>query len=116
VLITHDMGVVAELADRILVMYAGRAAEIGAADSIMHRPAHPYTQALMLSAMIAEAPAKSALRAIVGSAPALDARPGGCPFHPRCPHAQADCRERVPELRPYGDVLIACHHPAPAPA
>jgi oligopeptide/dipeptide ABC transporter ATP-binding protein len=65
----------------------------------------------MLSAMIAEAPAKSELRAIVGTAPALDARPGGCPFHPRCPRAQADCRDHEPESRPFRDVVIACHHP-----
>jgi oligopeptide/dipeptide ABC transporter ATP-binding protein len=116
VLITHDMGVVAELADRILVMYAGRAAEIGSAGSVMGRPSHPYTEALMLSAMIAEAPAKTDLRAIVGTAPALDARPGGCRFHPRCPRAQADCRDREPELRSYRDVLIACHHPVGEPA
>jgi oligopeptide/dipeptide ABC transporter ATP-binding protein len=111
VLITHDMGVVAELADRILVMYAGRAAEIGAAASIIDRPTHPYTQALMLSAMVAEVAPKTELRAITGTAPALDAPPSGCPFHPRCPRAQDDCRTMTPALRAIGDVLAACHHP-----
>jgi oligopeptide/dipeptide ABC transporter ATP-binding protein len=116
VLITHDMGVVAELADRILVMYAGRAAEVGAAASIIDRPMHPYTQALMLSAMVAEVAPKTELRAITGTAPALDARPSGCPFHPRCPRAQDDCRAIRPALRPIGEVLAACHHPIGAAA
>lgn len=111
ILITHDMGVVAELADRILVMYAGKAAEIGTADSIMTRPCHPYSQALMLSATMSEAPAKADLRAIAGSAPTLNAFPPGCRFHPRCPSAQDDCRAAVPPLRPFGDVTLACHHP-----
>jgi oligopeptide/dipeptide ABC transporter ATP-binding protein len=114
VLITHDMGVVAELADRILVMYAGKVVEIGAADSIMRAPLHPYTQALMLSASVSEAPAKTDLRAIAGTAPMLGRHPAGCPFHPRCPSAQQDCREVEPPLRPLGSVQIACHHPLAA--
>ncbi|MFO1055856.1 MAG: ABC transporter ATP-binding protein [Dongiaceae bacterium] len=111
VLITHDMGVVAELADRILVMYAGKAAEIGPADAIMQRPSHPYTRALMLSAMIAEAPPKAELGAIRGTAPPLGARPSGCPFHPRCPAAQEDCRAAMPPVRAHRAVRLACHHP-----
>jgi oligopeptide/dipeptide ABC transporter ATP-binding protein len=116
VLITHDMGVVAELADRILVMYAGRAAEIGTAASIIDHPSHPYTQALMLSAMVTAVAPKTELRAIAGAAPALDARPSGCPFHPRCPRAEDDCRAITPALRPVGDALAACHHPIGAAA
>ena len=112
VLITHDMGVVAEIADRIMVMYAGRAAEIGAAGSIIDHPAHPYTQALMTSAMVAEAAPKSELRAILGTAPPLHARPAGCAFHPRCARAAEDCRAIEPALRKVGDVLAACHHPS----
>ncbi len=121
IIITHDMGVVAELADRILVMYAGRAAEIGAADTIMRRPAHPYTRALMLSAMMSQGEPKRELPAIQGTAPMLNAFPEGCRFHPRCPLATADCRRSVPALRPHGPVRLACHHPlvtgatAPAP-
>jgi oligopeptide/dipeptide ABC transporter ATP-binding protein len=111
IIITHDMGVVAELADRILVMYAGRAAEIGTADAIMRRPSHPYTQALMLSAMISETPAKQELRAIRGAAPGLNAMPPGCRFHPRCPRAEDDCRRDMPLLRSLGPVTFACHHP-----
>ena len=111
VLITHDMGVVAEIADRILVMYAGRIAEIGPVEAIMQRPSHPYTAALMTSAMISETRPKQELRAITGVAPPLGAFPPGCRFHPRCPKAEADCREIEPPVRPVASVEIACHHP-----
>jgi oligopeptide/dipeptide ABC transporter ATP-binding protein len=116
IIITHDMGVVAELADRILVMYAGRAAEIGPAEAIMRRPAHPYTQALMLSAMMSESLPKRELPAIIGTAPMLHAHPTGCRFHPRCPLAEADCRREIPPLRACGQVHLACHHPIAGPA
>jgi oligopeptide/dipeptide ABC transporter ATP-binding protein len=111
VLITHDMGVVAEIADRILVMYAGRIAEIGDAQAIMREPSHPYTAALMLSATISEANAKEDLLAITGSAPQLGAFPPGCRFHPRCPRALDDCAHVPPELRAAGVSRRACHHP-----
>ena len=110
-LITHDMGVVAELADRILVMYAGRVVETGAAAEVMTRPAHPYTQALLNCASISQAPFKSELNVIGGFAPTLTSRPSGCHFHPRCPYAQSDCVSAGPELRPIGMGMAACHHP-----
>ena len=116
VLITHDMGVVAEVADRILVMYAGRAVEIGPAAQILDRPAHPYTRALLTSAMIAEAPPKSEVRAISGTAPRLDGRPDGCAFHPRCPHAADVCRVQEPALRQRDGADVACHFPDVAAA
>jgi oligopeptide/dipeptide ABC transporter ATP-binding protein len=116
ILITHDMGVVAEVADRILVMYAGRIAEIGSADAIMLQPSHPYTAALMTSAMISETSAKQELNAIVGGAPGLDALPPGCRFHPRCPRADADCRTTEPQRRRFGAVEVACFHPIVAEA
>ncbi|MFA6156510.1 MAG: ABC transporter ATP-binding protein [Mesorhizobium sp.] len=111
ILITHDMGVVAEVADRILVLYAGRIAEIGPADAIMLQPSHPYTAALMTSAMISQTPAKQELNAIVGGAPGLGSFPPGCRFHPRCPRAQDDCRTIEPPRRKFGAVELACHHP-----
>jgi oligopeptide/dipeptide ABC transporter ATP-binding protein len=111
ILITHDMGVVAETADRILVMYAGRIAEIGSADAMMLQPSHPYTAALMTSAMISETPAKQELNAIVGGAPGLDAFPSGCRFHPRCPRADAECHKAEPQRRRLGPVEVACFHP-----
>jgi oligopeptide/dipeptide ABC transporter ATP-binding protein len=110
-LITHDMGVVAEIADRILVMYAGRLAEIGDADTIMRTPSHPYTAALMLSAMVSEAAPKQELQAISGSAPQLGAFPPGCRFHPRCPNAEDDCPLEQPPLRAAGASRFACYHP-----
>src|ERR1700744_3386870 len=116
ILITHDMGVVAETADRILVMYAGRIAEIGSADAIMLQPSHPYTAALMTSAMISETPAKQELNAIVGGAPGLDAFPSGCRFHPRCPRADAECQKAEPQRRRLGPVEVACFHPIAAQA
>jgi len=111
ILITHDMGVVAEIADRILVMYAGRIAEIGDAQTIMQAPSHPYTAALMLSATISEANAKEDLQAISGSAPQLGDFPPGCRFHPRCPKALGDCSLLPPELRTAGSIRRACYHP-----
>jgi oligopeptide/dipeptide ABC transporter ATP-binding protein len=114
VLITHDMGVVAEVADRILVLYAGRIAELGPADDIMLQPSHPYTAALMTSAMISQTPAKQDLNAIVGGAPGLGSFPPGCRFHPRCPRAQDDCRAITPPRRKFGTVELACHHPIEA--
>ena len=110
-LITHDMGVVAAIADRILVMYAGRTAEIGSADIILTAPSHPYSAALMKSAMISETPPKQDLEAITGTAPGLGAFPDACRFHPRCPLAQPDCSSVNPHRRPFGPVEIACHHP-----
>ena len=115
-LITHDMGVVAHLADRVLVMYAGRVVEVGPVEHILSRPAHPYTEALMLSGGLSEAPFKSPLRTIPGHAPPIDARPQGCNFNPRCPKAQGDCRVHTPELRVIRGTLAACHHPLDLPS
>ena len=110
-LITHDMGVVAELADRILVMYAGRVAEIGSAESVLRAPRHPYTRALMQSAAISELPFKQLLPAIAGTPPGHATRPSGCAFHPRCPRAEADCAVVVPPLQPSPAGALACHPP-----
>lgn len=114
VLITHDMGVVAEMADRILIMYAGRIAELGDAGHIMSHPSHPYSAALMLSAMISETPPKTPLKTIGGGVPALGAFPAGCRFHPRCPRASDICRREQPPLREVGPLAMACHHPIEA--
>jgi oligopeptide/dipeptide ABC transporter ATP-binding protein len=110
--ITHDMGVAADLADRLLVMYAGRAVEVGGAAHIFARPAHPYTDALLESAEIAAAEPKQPLQAIPGAPPPLGARPPGCPFHPRCPIARSRCREVRPALEPTeSGRLVACYFP-----
>ncbi|MEP3326205.1 MAG: ABC transporter ATP-binding protein [Nitratireductor sp.] len=110
-LITHDMGVVAEIADRILVMYAGTVAEEGPADLLMDRPVHPYTSVLLASAMMAEAAPQTELTVVPGGTPPLGAMPEGCRFHPRCPRATDLCRRVEPKLREIAGARAACHHP-----
>jgi peptide/nickel transport system ATP-binding protein len=106
-LITHDMGVIAEIADRIAVMYAGRLVEIGSADAILHAPAHPYTRGLMAS--IPSMQQRYAdLPQIEGSMPRLDAIPTGCAFHPRCPSRLPRCERERPILAAAGATQSAC--------
>ncbi len=90
-LITHDMGVIAEAADRVAVMYAGRLAELGPVREILTSPSHPYTDGLMASTPLASR-GKSRLHQIPGSMPRLNAIPDGCAFNPRCPYAADKCR------------------------
>ncbi len=90
-LITHDMGVIAETADRVAVMYAGRLAELGSVRDVLTAPHHPYTHGLMASTPLASQ-GKARLHQIPGSMPRLTAMPDGCAFHPRCPRAQDKCR------------------------
>ena len=93
-LITHNLGVVAEMCDRVAVMYLGRMVEQGSVDAIFHNPGHPYTRALLQSIPSISAPVRTMLPMISGSIPHPYNRPGGCPFHPRCP----DCMAGVCEL------------------
>jgi peptide/nickel transport system ATP-binding protein len=95
-LITHDMGVIAETADRVAVMYAGRIAEIGPVRDVVQRPHHPYTRGLMGAIPTAAARAER-LTQIPGSMPRLAAIPPGCAFYPRCAHAFDRCRRERPE-------------------
>ncbi|MDW4500012.1 ABC transporter ATP-binding protein [Sulfitobacter sp. D35] len=90
-LITHDMGVIAEAADRVAVMYAGRLAELGPVREVLTEPRHPYTYGLMASTPLASQ-GKSRLHQIPGAMPKLDRMPSGCAFHPRCPRAEERCR------------------------
>ncbi len=96
-LITHDMGVIASIADRVAVMYAGRVVESGAVADVIHRPRHPYTAGLMAS-IPSIADARTRLRQIDGAMPRLDAIPGGCAFHPRCGEALPRCAGERPTL------------------
>ena len=107
-LVTHDMGVIAETCDRVAVMYAGRIAEIGPVAEVIHRPAHPYTVGLMgsIPAMDEE---RERLLQIDGAMPRLSAIPAGCAFNPRCPHANDRCRSERPALLSLGGIRIACH-------
>jgi peptide/nickel transport system ATP-binding protein len=106
-LITHDMGVIAETADRVAVMYAGRIAEIGPVADVIHRPQHPYTKGLMgsIPSIIAE---REQLAQIDGTMPRLTAIPPGCAFHPRCPYAFDRCRRERPQLMAAGATRAAC--------
>ncbi|MER5670920.1 ABC transporter ATP-binding protein [Pseudonocardia alni] len=99
VLITHDLGVVAEVADRIAVMYAGRIVEQGDVHQLFANPAHPYTEALLASIPRLDSKGTE-LRAITGLPPTLTAIPDGCPFHPRCPRAVERCLGTDPPLIP----------------
>jgi peptide/nickel transport system ATP-binding protein len=106
-LVTHDMGVIAETADRVAVMYAGRVAEMGPVADVIHRPQHPYTVGLMGSIpSIGED--RDRLAQIDGAMPRLNAIPKGCAFNPRCPKVMPRCREERPELAPAGQSLAAC--------
>ena len=106
-LITHDMGVIAETADRVAVMYAGRIVEIGAVRDVVKSPRHPYTIGLMGSIPKPDVDTPR-LTQIPGSMPRLTAMPPGCAFHPRCPQAFAPCAARRPNLKPHGNAEVAC--------
>jgi peptide/nickel transport system ATP-binding protein len=106
-LITHDMGVIAETCDRVAVMYAGRVAELGPVQSVIHSPAHPYTVGLM-GAIPAIDQDRERLVQIDGTMPRLDAIPSGCAFHPRCPKVMPRCHAERPELLDAGATRAAC--------
>ncbi len=100
ILITHDMGVIAQTSDRIAVMYAGRLAEIGGTREVLTNPQHPYTQGLMASTPSVDAKSfGKALFQIPGAMPKLDALPPGCAFNPRCQHAHERCRQERPSVQ-----------------
>ncbi len=109
ILITHDLGVIAETADTVLVMYAGREMEYGPAREIFTAPQHPYTWGLLRSMPTIDVRLRE-LVAIEGTPPSLVSLPGGCPFHPRCPYAFGPCPTELPELLPLaGGHLDRCH-------
>jgi oligopeptide/dipeptide ABC transporter ATP-binding protein len=106
-LVTHDMGVAAMVADRIAVMYAGRLVEEGEKNALFAEPRHPYTVGLIAAAREAMTPG-SAYYSIPGAPPNLLVLPTGCSFAPRCPHSRAACHADDPPLRPFGAVRAAC--------
>jgi oligopeptide transport system ATP-binding protein len=111
ILITHDLGVVAGMADRVLVMYAGQAAESAPARALFRQPAHPYSAGLLHSIPRLDQRGRR-LQPVEGLPPDATRLPTGCPFHPRCGHATAACAEREPPRRPFGPAHHAfCHHP-----
>jgi peptide/nickel transport system ATP-binding protein len=112
VLITHDLGVVAETADEVAVMYAGRVMERADVDTALVAPEHPYTWGLLGSAPRSDAPQSARLQPIEGSPPSLITVPSGCPFHPRCPYAFDVCPREVPRLLESSvGHRVACHLP-----
>jgi peptide/nickel transport system ATP-binding protein len=110
--ITHDLAVVAELADRVAVMYAGRIVEVGSVDDVLDRPRHPYTLGLLNSSAAMVEPGER-LHQIDGVAPRIDSRPSGCPFRPRCGRAQPICAELDPAPTGSAERNFRCHNPVP---
>jgi peptide/nickel transport system ATP-binding protein len=116
IFITHDLGVIAQMADHVMVMYLGRVMEQGPVDRIFHAAQHPYTQALLRSIPSMQSAPRTPLPTISGSIPHAFTRPRGCPFHPRCPHAMPGrCDREPPALRPVADGhLVSCYLYEPA--
>jgi peptide/nickel transport system ATP-binding protein len=113
--ISHDIAVIAEVSDRIGVMYAGRLVELGDVDQIFKQPLHPYTYALMSSFPSVVGPRRE-LVTLPGEPPDLLHPPSGCRFHPRCPFATEECQRVVPEFRDMGGGhFVACDHPMEVP-
>jgi peptide/nickel transport system ATP-binding protein len=113
VFITHDLGVIAQMTNYVVVMYLGRVMEQGPVDQIFHAPAHPYTRALLRSIPTIHGETRTPLPVISGSLPHPFNRPTGCPFHPRCPEAMPGCATATPKLLPVAEgQSAACflHH------
>ncbi len=109
VIVSHDLGVIAEQTDDVAVMYAGRIVEHGPGEAVIGSPLHPYTRGLLDSIPNVEGPRTDRLRPIPGSPPSPARLPDGCAFHPRCPLARDSCRRDVPVLVPVGPRhQIAC--------
>ena len=116
VLITHDLGVVAGIANRVAVMYGGRVVELGSVRQVLKAPRHPYTQALLRSMPRVDDVADAPLVTIPGQPPNPRRLPPGCAFHPRCALTQDRCRVERPALVADGASRLACHFPVAAPA
>ena len=111
VLITHDLAIVAGIADRVAVMYAGRIVEEAPVHELFASPAHPYTAALLASVPRLDAALSARLSGIEGQPPSPGEESAGCAFAPRCPKAGDQCRQERPPLRPLGPGRVACHSP-----
>ncbi len=108
ILITHDLGVVSQMTERTLVMYAGRIIEAGRTREIINDPQHPYTQGL-INALPQQTTPGQRLKQIPGNMPSPASTPPGCAFSPRCEYATDNCRTVLPEMAQYGNVKVACH-------
>jgi oligopeptide/dipeptide ABC transporter ATP-binding protein len=113
--ISHDLGVIRQVSDRVGVMYLGKLVEIAPAEDFYTRPIHRYSEALLSAIPVPDPDAAAGRRRVMleGDVPSPIEPPSGCRFHPRCVHATDICRRQEPPLAPYGaDRLAACHHPA----
>ncbi|WP_342453073.1 ABC transporter ATP-binding protein [Jiella mangrovi] len=110
-LITHDLGVIAKMADRVAVLYAGRLIETAKTQALVTEPLHPYTAGLMQATPAPDETGVMRVRAIPGSMPGIGAAPSGCAFHPRCGRAQDICRQTPPPLADAGGRAAACYFP-----
>ena len=110
ILITHDLALVAESADRVVVLYAGQVVEMGPASEVFRNPQHPYTEALMKS-LPESGKGQARLNALAGVVPGANDRPNGCLLNPRCPYAMARCRTEEPELITSQDHAVRCFIP-----
>ena len=108
ILITHDLGVVSQMTERTMVMYAGRIIETGSTRAIINDPQHPYTQGL-INALPQQTKPGQRLKQIQGTMPALGRIPVGCPFNPRCEYATDTCRSQIPPMSQFAKVQVACH-------
>ena len=106
-LITHDMGVIAEMSDKVMIMYAGKSVEYGPVDDIFYSPKHPYTQGLLNSIPSLDKDIEE-LSTIEGTVPSQNAMPAGCRFSPRCPKSLDICSNQVPAMRKVGNTRVAC--------
>jgi oligopeptide/dipeptide ABC transporter ATP-binding protein len=111
ILITHDLGLLAGIADQVAVMYAGRVVERAAVDPLFAAPRHPYTRGLLASLSKIDKPT-TRLFSIGGAPPSLEHLPTGCAFHPRCPEVDKICRSIAPPLLEFSGGAAACHHAA----
>ena len=112
IMITHDLAVVAEVAHRLAVMYAGQVAEMGAVPGVFRHPAHPYTEAL-LSSIPEHSKGAHRLNTLPGIVPGQYDRPSGCLLSPRCPYVKDNCRTQRPGLTPVEGGVVRCHYPLP---
>ena len=110
ILVTHDFGIVAAIADRVAVMYAGRIVELADVESLFTRPRHPYTEALLSAVPVPRPHARGERILLSGEVADPSNLPTGCAFHPRCRYAEARCREETPELRELAaGQFVRCH-------
>jgi len=109
VMITHDMGIIADLTERVVVLYAGRVAEISTTRELYRNPKHPYTEALLSA--VPRLDKRKVLEVIPGNIPNLIEAPSGCRYHPRCKYATEICSKKVPPLEDTGGGhMVSCHH------